>query len=153
MCKVDGCGPAAKITRDMCSMHYMQWKRRNPSAVRPVIRHGSMFDRVIARSELVGSCWVYQGAAKNKYGYAQIAKTTAGVMVRRPVYRVVWEGLVGPCPEGLVPDHLCRAPRCVNPDHLDWVTQRENARRSYSPAAIAARRRREIENDWEVDAS
>lgn len=30
---------------------------------------------------------------------------------------------------GFVVDHLCRNPRCVNPKHLEWVTQAENMRR------------------------
>jgi hypothetical protein len=35
----------------------------------------------------------------------------------------------GPVPEGLVLDHKCCNPRCVNPDHLEAVTQKENVQR------------------------
>jgi hypothetical protein len=37
--------------------------------------------------------------------------------------------LVGPVPQGLELDHLCRVRGCVNPAHLEPVTMRENARR------------------------
>lgn len=36
---------------------------------------------------------------------------------------------VGPIPDGLVIDHLCRNPQCVNPMHLEPVTPEENTRR------------------------
>lgn len=42
------------------------------------------------------------------------------------VHRVVYELLVGPIPEGLQLDHLCRNRVCGNPDHLEPVTNREN---------------------------
>ena len=44
-------------------------------------------------------------------------------------------------PPGLVVDHLCRVRLCVNPAHLEVVTERENIRRGMSPNAIKARAR------------
>lgn len=44
-------------------------------------------------------------------------------------YRVMYELLIGEIPDGLVLDHLCRTPLCVNPTHLEPVTQAENIRR------------------------
>ena len=46
-----------------------------------------------------------------------------------PAHRYAYEELVGPIPEGLQLDHLCRNRSCVNPDHLEPVTCRENLRR------------------------
>jgi len=45
-------------------------------------------------------------------------------------HRAVYQLLVGPIPLGLQIDHLCRNRVCVNPAHLEAVTQRENIRRS-----------------------
>ena len=47
----------------------------------------------------------------------------------QPAHRYVYETKVGPIPEGLQIDHLCRNRACVNVDHLEPVTQRENLRR------------------------
>lgn len=45
-------------------------------------------------------------------------------------HRVSYELLVGPIEPGLVLDHLCKNTKCVNPDHLDPVTQKTNVLRS-----------------------
>ncbi len=55
------------------------------------------------------------------------------------VHRFSYELHIGPIPEGLVIDHLCRTPACVNPDHLEPVTNAENVRRGEAPSAIGRR--------------
>lgn len=45
------------------------------------------------------------------------------------VHRILYEVKHGPVPEGLECDHLCRVRHCVNPDHIEPVTKRENQRR------------------------
>jgi hypothetical protein len=64
-------------------------------------------------------CWVWMGYTENGY-----ARSTNGF-----VHREVYSLLVGPIPDGLVLDHLCRVRCCLNPDHLEPVTFLENVRR------------------------
>lgn len=69
-------------------------------------------------------CWEWQGYARKGYGRFH-AKRGRKVMAHRYAY----EAMVGPIPDGLHMDHLCRNRRCVNPAHLDVVTNEENRRR------------------------
>lgn len=70
-------------------------------------------------------CWLW--AMKQNYlGYGIYPIKIDGKRRWRQAHRLMYENLVGPIPEGLVIDHLCRVPTCVNPDHLEAVTVREN---------------------------
>lgn len=75
-------------------------------------------------------CWIWQGPT---YGNGYAAVSFDG----RPKlgHRYVYERLVGPIPEGLVIDHLCRVRECVNPAHLEPVTDRENILRGVGMSA------------------
>ena len=66
-------------------------------------------------------CWVWLGAGGGG-GYGRIGVKFA--------HRVVYEELVGPIPEALVLDHLCRVKPCVNPYHLEPVTHAVNVSRA-----------------------
>jgi HNH endonuclease len=92
------------------------------------------------RPEL-GPCWPWTGA-KTDRGYGE---TWDGRVLY--AHRFAYELLVGPIPDGLEPDHLCRVRHCVKaiadqhgPAHLEVVTHRENLLRGESPAAQQARR-------------
>jgi hypothetical protein len=55
-------------------------------------------------------------------------------------HRWSYEHNVGPIPDGFQIDHLCRNRKCVNPDHLEPVTQRENILRGVGASAANARK-------------
>ena len=92
--------------------------------------------RVLARATIThDGCWTWNGGPAGN-GYGQVSCKGRKYIT----HRVVYEAMIGPIPEGLTIDHLCRNRLCVNPAHLEAVTMRENLLRGDSPAARAARR-------------
>lgn len=79
---------------------------------------------MLHRIEPTGFCWLWKGALKDGYGSQHSEGKTW------QAHRLIYTLLVGPIPEGLDLDHLCRVRHCVNPDHLEPVTRAENLRRS-----------------------
>ncbi len=75
-------------------------------------------------------CWLWTGAV-DVGGYG---RSNAGGR-NRVVHRVLYEAARGPIPPGLVIDHLCRVKHCVNPAHLEPVTNEENLRRGLPNAS------------------
>lgn len=69
-------------------------------------------------------CWLWQGPLMPN-GYGQINRTGKLWLIHRLAYTL----MVGEIPAGLQIDHLCRVRNCINPDHLEPVTQAENLRR------------------------
>lgn len=80
-------------------------------------------------------CWEWQ-ASLRKDGYGRFMLDREAVLA----HRVCYARLIGEVPIGLVLDHLCRNRRCVNPDHLEPVSERINILRGAGPAAINARK-------------
>lgn len=83
------------------------------------------------------TCWLWLNKPQaGGYGY-----TGAGWRKNKGqtclAHRAVYILIKGPIPDGMVLDHLCRNKICVNPDHLEPVTRKENTYRcEYAPATI-----------------
>jgi HNH endonuclease len=76
-------------------------------------------------------CWIWQKHT-NPHGYGKIRLSGRSWLVHRLAYTL----LVGPIPEGLTLDHLCRVRSCCNPSHLEPVDQRTNAVRGEHPLVV-----------------
>lgn len=74
-------------------------------------------------------CWLWSG--KRSRGYGQLYDERCGRTVG--AHRISYELLVGPIPFGRVIDHLCQVKHCVNPAHLEQVSNRENTIRARTP--------------------
>ncbi len=74
---------------------------------------------------LENECWEWLGGCNNKYGYG-IFWTGKRKQV---AHRYLYELIKGEVPAELELDHLCRNPKCVNPDHLEAVTHQVNCQR------------------------
>ena len=83
-------------------------------------------DKFWQRVEQTQYCWLWVGGV-NKEGYGYF--TVNGKSLR--AHRWSYEYLIGKIPDELVIDHMCRVRNCVNPDHLEAVTSKENILRGH----------------------
>lgn len=127
---------------EACRQAGIEYKRRyrraNPDYAlpkRPRVRDDESWEdgldeKVLAvvfrRIEYTGFCWYWLGSV-TRDGYGRVTWNRR----QRQAHRFVYEVLVGPPPEGLEADHLCRTRSCVNPDHLEFVPHDVNTRRGF----------------------
>jgi hypothetical protein len=121
-CSIDGCETGV-YCRGWCKRHYSRWQRHGDPLITKII-HGQIKVRFWSKVDQGEDCWRWTACTSNGYGRFSVK--------RQPVlaHRFAYELLVGPIPEGLELDHLCRNRWCVNPDHLEPVTHDENVRRA-----------------------
>lgn len=94
----------------------------------------SIASRFWGRVNKTDSCWLWTAGKVRGYG------TIAHRGRQHYAHRWSYEQAKGEIPEGYEIDHLCRVPACVNPDHLEAVTKKENILRGTSPQADNARK-------------
>ncbi len=102
-----------------------------------MVSHLDIVARVfdLAAPEPNSGCFIFLGLL-DRQGYGRLC--IGGKEYR--AHRVALESRIGPMPKELMPDHKCRVTCCVNPDHLEAVTNRENVLRGTSFAAVNARK-------------
>jgi hypothetical protein len=114
-----------------------------PIRAKRVLRRVHPSNRIARLIEVdpITGCHLWTGRLNN-CGYGVMTFTQAGYRTATlSAHKVSYELTNGRVPDGLVIDHLCRVRHCVNPDHMEAVTSRENVMRSpVAQAAINARK-------------
>lgn len=131
-CKRPGCAKRIEA-RGFCSSHYKAARRSGELVALP---RPTPEDIIWTKIIQVGDCWQWTGTNQNGYGI--VGGHRKGNW--KYCHRFSYELLRAEIPEGLHIDHLCRNKLCLNPWHLEPVTQRENNLRGMSPPAINARK-------------
>ena len=137
-CSIDGCERNTR-SRGWCSVHYSRWVHHSDplggGGYQP--HEATIEDRFLSRLDHslgILDCWIWGGAiTKSGYGHMWAEGREIGA------HRVAYSLVVGPIPDGLTIDHLCRVRSCVNPFHLEPVSSSENTRRGDVGKYIAAR--------------
>lgn len=81
------------------------------------------------RAKIKDGCWEWTGPKRRGYGVFGSDKKV------HIAHRKSFELFIGPIAKGLVIDHLCRNKACINPLHLEVVTNKENVLRGVGPSA------------------
>ena len=124
-CGVTECPKPARNS-GLCWGHYARRRKYgNPTAgfCGPADTARQRIERFTDRT---GECWLWT-AATNRAGYGLLGIPGRSTLA----HRIAYEEYVGPVPDGLELDHLCRVRRCVKPAHLEPVTRSENVRRGW----------------------
>lgn len=120
-CNIDGCEKKPH-GRGMCRKHHQRWRRHGD----PLAGSTCYTDpeaSFLARTEplLWSSCIIWTGAATS-HGYGRIYANRRMILA----HRYAWEREHGPIPDGMVIDHTCWEPSCVNTEHLRLASHAEN---------------------------
>lgn len=100
--------------------------------------HRPTSERFWEKVEKTNTCWIWKGAKVLGYGFFHVSLNNG---VRRSMMAHRYSYLLKkPIPKGLQLDHLCRNRACVNPDHLEPVSIKENVARGIGITAVNARK-------------
>src|SRR5689334_8336917 len=132
ICVAEGCDrEAVKHQKTLCKKHDSRRRRNGDPNVDRRYRASaevtaSRFWVKVDKGGPLG-CWIWT-ASINVDGYGQFIVYDAGRKrgLSIPAHRVAWQLVRGSIPQDLYIDHLCRTRSCVNPEHLEPVTNKVN---------------------------
>lgn len=137
-CSIPGCDDR-HLARGWCKKHYRRWQAHGDplGGGSPRPRGATVAERFWAKvvGRGLGGCWLWTGALNSSgYGHFKVGGRTV------VAHRWAYEQEVGPIPDGLTIDHLCRVRACVKVEHLEVVTNQLNTLRGIGLAARNARK-------------
>lgn len=117
-CSLEGCD-RKHYGLGMCRSHWDKSRR-----VRIPKERLTLEQRFLAKVNKTDTCWLWTGSKSvgRRAGYGELR---VGDKVKK-AHRVSYELYVGPIPEGMMLDHICHTPACVNPTHLRPCTNKQN---------------------------
>lgn len=136
------------FVRGLCRPHYNKWYqgslRGRDVGYAPAANTNdrTLLTRIFDYTEknsgvyfLNTECWRWTNRL-NGHGYGVLTYKGKTQLA----HRAVWEAIKGPVPSGLECDHLCRNRWCVNPEHIELISHRENVLRGNSVVAANAKK-------------
>ncbi len=112
--------------RGLCGAHYQYWRRKQSTGVEKQTQL-TFPENLLRRLRFMpDGCIEFTGHRLSE-GYGHLSVKGKLMLAHRASYEL----FVGPIPDGLEMDHLCVNPPCVNPAHLEPVTNAENQRRRW----------------------
>lgn len=103
-------------------------RRGRPNACESCTAQAYLERRFWTKVERTQTCWLWTGCV-NEDGYGTFSYD--GKV--RKAHRAAYAMFVGPIPDGLEIDHKCRTRNCVNPDHLQPATHKQNCQNRIAP--------------------
>jgi hypothetical protein len=123
ICIIEGCNKKRPSgNRGMCNSHYMRWWRTGNPETPLVQPQGSALERFWFWTDKTDTCWNWKGAL-DKRGYGRHVDDSGW---RDMAHRWSYKHFIGEIPDGLIVDHTCVNPKCVNPAHFRLGTHRQN---------------------------
>jgi len=129
-CIVKNCNTEKIFCRKMCSMHYVRWQRYKDVNATKLIK-GDHSKRFWTKVKKTNNCWNWTGSTWGK-GYGKFTIDDKSIAAHRFAYK----DIIGEIPKDLQLDHLCMNKLCVNPKHLEPVTNSENQYRAFNKRGI-----------------
>lgn len=129
-----GCGQETRLARK--TSRARGWLKDSPLRfINGHSQHRPALIRFWEKVNKTNTCWLWN-AVLDKRGYGLFNPSGHRVFAHRFAYEL----LVGTIPDGLEPDHLCRIPACVRPEHIELVTHRENVLRGIAVTSLNAKK-------------